>query len=247
MNDEIESLEQKIKTLTPELDQKKEEYNKTAEDYYKIKNEVDDLQRRIDEIKKRIQVESFKKMTAGGEVVSFRQFFKEVREGRDFTNKTLIWCSKDGKSGFFVNLWVQNEAAHRILLEKLHNDHIYDPDVLLRLMHEFPSMSLDDFEFRAFTVGSMVDGHSFYDKKPDDIYISIHDTKTLDDFPDAAATKGLRFFKPGSLPYIEESLGVVLPERENSLSLRGTYVSKEHYKEYILYPAKAGHEGHWRH
>ena len=80
-----------------------------------IKDKKDELQAKIDYVKKRIQTETFKKMVGDGEVVSFRQFYKDIRKGKDFTGKTIVWCSKDGKSGVFVNLWLNNNIVGKRL------------------------------------------------------------------------------------------------------------------------------------
>lgn len=214
----IDELEEKISELTPEYKTKKEIYDDASNEYFKMRDKRQRLQSEIDALRKKIQVKTFKKSVGKGELLSFRTFFDEIRKGRDFAGKTLVWSFKNGKSGMFVSLWVNNTCASKTLLEKYHYRYIFDPDILVELVRDFSTWKIDDFMFDAFAVGSMVDGHRHHNKKLDDVFIFICDTKTFADFDDIADTEGLYFFE--ILPYVEES----------------PRVSETHYGNYKLYP-----------
>ena len=237
MNDieEIEKLKKEIDDLLPELKQKKAEFDKISVAYYKIKRKRTELQAKIDAIEKKIQVETFKKSVGKGELLSFREFFKEIRNGRDFTGKTIVWSFKNGKSGMFVNLWIQNNDVSKKLLDSYLKRKIYNPDTVVSIVNDFSSLDFEEFRFEAFTVGSMVDGRTFHDKTLDDVFVFICDTKTLGSFENVADTKGLCFFE--HLPYVYQSPG----KTHNSggidyLTLGCSGIPKIHYKNYKLYP-----------
>lgn len=242
MSDEkkqIEELEKKINNLLPELKQKKTEFDKASEAYYKIERKKNELQTEIDGIKRKMQVETFKKSVGKGELLSFRTFFSEIINGRDFTGKTMVWSFKNGKSGMFVNLQILNNDVGKKLLESYYSRYILNPELLVNIIKDFPSLKFDDFGFDAFTVGSMVDGRTYYDKKLDDVFIFICDTKTLDDFENIADTEGLYFFD--HLPYAYESPGKthkIGSDGIDYLSLGVSGIPKSHFKNYKLYPLK---------
>ncbi len=238
---EIENLEKEISDLIPELKQKETEYKKTSDSYFKIENKKDELQAKIDNIKKRMQSETFKKMVGDGEVVSFRQFYKDIRDGRDFTGKTIVWCSKDGKSGAFINLRIHDNAVKKKLMDSYHYSHSYNPDSFVNIIRDFPSLKFDDFGFDVSTAGSMVDGRTFLGRKLDDVFIFICITKTLEDFDNISDTEGMYFFD--YLPYITQSYGGF--NDENNLVTGRDYISKSDFKNYKLYPVKGG-EYQWK-
>ncbi len=236
---QIKKLKKQIDELMPEYNKKKKEYDLTSKAYWDVERRLDELMRKIATLTKKIRVETFKKSVGKGELLSFRSFFDEIRSKRDFTGKTLVWSFKNGKSGMFVNLWVNNTAVSKKLLDSYHKRYIYNPDTVISLVRDFSTWRLDDFMFDAFTVGSMVDGRRYYDMKLDDVFVFICDAKTLDDFDDVADTEGLYFFD--HLPYVYKSPGKthkIGSDGLDYLSLGCSGIPKSHYKSYKLYPLK---------
>jgi len=241
---EIEELEEKIAELTPDYETKKKLYDDASDEYFKIKSKKQKMHSEIEVLKKKIQVEKFKKAVGKGELLSFRTFFDEIKKERDFTGKTMVWSFKNGKSGMFVNLRVNDNDVSKKLLESYCKNYIYNPDVVVDIVRDFPSRLYDKFCFNAFTVGSMVDGRTYYDMKLDDVFIFICDTKTIDDFEDIADTKELYFFE--KLPYVCKSPGKTHKSDFDGnvyLSLGCSGVPKSHYKSYKLYPLKTMENG----
>ena len=242
MNDKqkILELEKKLKELQPEFDRIEKNFEEVAEQYNRISREKQALQNEIDAIKKKMQVETFNKKVGKGELMSFRTFFDEIKKGRDFAGKTVVWSFKNGASGMFVCLSIYNGVVKKKLLESYHEYYIYDPTYLINIVLDFPSLKFDEFKIDAFTIGSMVDGRTLSDKKLDDIFIFICDTKTLDDFKDFSATEGLFFFE--RLPHIEESSGKChMSENTEYFSIGNCGIPKAHFKNYKLYPLKSGY------
>ncbi len=235
MTDEIKTLEEKINALMPELNILKKEFEVSSANYFKVRNEVGSLQNQIDAIKKKSQVELFKKTVGKGELLSFRSFFDEVRKGRDFSNKTVVWSFKNGKSGMYLNLWIRGGSIIKDrLLEKFHCREIHDTADLIGIIKEFPDVSFDAFDFDACTVASMVKNLVYRDKTVDDVFVFICDKKTLNDFDDISDTKGLYFFK--SLPYVEKSEGKLKDGYLVMTCYGAGNIPKDHYSRYQLYP-----------
>jgi len=246
--EKIKELEEKIAELMPEYNTMKKAYDDASNEYFKIRNKKQKLQSEIDALKKKIQVEIFKKNVGKGELLSFRTFFDEIRKGRDFTGKTIVWSFKNGKSGMHVNLWMGTVDVLTKLLESYHMRHIYYPDVVIDIVRDFPSLLYGDFKFDAFTVGSMVDGRRFHGMNLDDVFVFICDTKTLDDFENIADTDGLYFFE--YLPHVYKSTGKthkIGSDGIDYLTLGCSGIPKSHYKSHKLYPLKVTDAGAtWR-
>ncbi|MBE3122077.1 MAG: hypothetical protein IMZ53_12485 [Thermoplasmata archaeon] len=237
MNDKLKILEieKKLKKLQPEFDKIEGTYNKAVKEYNEASRIRQTLQSEIDAIKKKMQVETFNKKVGKGELMSFRTFFDEIRKGRDFSGKTVVWSFKNGKSGMYLNLWIRgSELVSNVLLEKFHTSQIKDTADFIGIVKEFPDLGFDDFDFDAFNVTSMVRDRTFYGKTIDDIFVFICDTKTLNDFDNVADTKGLYFFK--NLPYVVRSDGDFHDGYLWLIGYGAGGISEEHYTKYKLYP-----------
>lgn len=230
----ILEIEKKLKKLQPEFDKIEGTYNKAVKEYNEASRIRQTLQDEIDTIKKKMQVETFNKKVGKGELMSFRTFFDEIKKGRDFTGKTVVWSFKNGKSGMHLTLPIRNANIKQKSLERYHTRGINNPDDFVSTVKKFSNLSFDEFDFGTLTIVAAVNNRPLYYKTIDDVFVFVCDTKTLDDFENVADTEGLYFFE--RLPYVQRSSGKVHDGYLSLIGYGGGGIPKSHYANYKLYP-----------
>jgi len=241
MNDKekIKDLRKQIKDLQPNFHKLKSEYDRASKNFHQVSDKIDVIKSAIRGLEKKMKAELYQQKVGKGEVMSFRKFFDRVKRGEDFTNKTIVWSTKNGKSGVAVGIGVENNKVKGKIEPSLDRYSIarplQNPLKIIDLIKEFPGFSYEDFKFVCHFYISHMNGNRYWYKTIDDVNIFIADKVTLADFDDITKTKGMVFFD--HLNLLVESSGRI--NKDGYLSIGHCGVPKGHWKNYILYPLKA--------
>jgi len=235
--EQIIQLEKELEDIKPKYKELKIKYDRISKEFHEMLIIVNAIKNEIKEIQKKRRTENVKEKVGKGTLMSFRKFFDEVKNGKTFDNKTMVWSSKDGKSGAVVRIGMENKLV-KFKSKWDSMSRAVSPAEIIRAMNDYPSLSFDEFQFNLYYMASLVSGKEYFTgpnyRTIEDVMIFICDKVTLADFKDVTKTKDMIFFV--HLPSLGRSTGEL---RDGYLWLSYGGIPKKHYERNILYPLKA--------